>query len=170
MIMAVTWAKEFELINNDAIGYSERWERGTVLENDRAKLIWDFEFHLRKTTTARRPDLILEDKEQKKIWVCDMACPQQRNIETARVEKLMKYRQLAFEMRERRPEYEIVVVPVVIGALGGGMKQAIMDIGKIFANEELVRKTAYEMQKIVLMDSETTTRKVLSGLIQELDG
>ena len=140
-----------------------------MLENDRAKLIWDFEFHLRKTTTARRPDLILEDKVQKKIWVCDMACPQQRNIETTRVEKLTKYRQLAFEMRERRPGYEIVVVPVVIGALGGGMKQAIMDIGKILANEDLVRKTAYEMQKTVLMDSETITRKVLSGLIQQLD-
>ena len=76
MIMAVAWAKEFDLINNDAIWYSERWERGTVLENDRAKLIWDFEFHPRKTRTARRPDLILEDKVQKKIWVCDKACPQ----------------------------------------------------------------------------------------------
>ena len=56
----------------------------------------------------------------------------------------------------------------MIGALDGGMKQAIMDIGKIFANEDLVKKTAYEMQKTVLMDSETTTRKFLSGLIQEL--
>ena len=37
---------------------------------------------------------------------------------------MTKYRQLAFEMRERRPGYEIVIFPVVIGALGGGMKQA----------------------------------------------
>jgi len=154
MVMAVAWAKELE---------------GTVLENDKGKLIWDFEFHLRKTTTARRPDLILEDKEQKKIWVCDMACPQQRNIEMKRVEKLTKYRQVAFEMRERRPGYEIVVAPLVIGALGGGMKQATVDIGKIFTNKDLVKKTVCEMQKTILMDSETTIRKVLSGLIQELD-
>ena len=113
--------------------------------------------------------MMLEDKEQKKIWVCDMLCPQQRNIETMWVEKLTKYQQLALEMREGRPGYEIVVVPVVIGALGDGMEQAMKDIGKIFANEELVRKTAYEMQKTVLKGSETTTRKVLSGLIQELD-
>ena len=169
MIMAVAWAKEFELINTDVIWYSERWERGTVLENDKAKLIWDFEFHLRKTTTARRPDLILEDKEQKKIWVCDMACPQQRNVETKRLEKLTKYRQLEFEMRERRPGYEILIIPIVIGALGEGMKQAILDLGKIFSNEELAEKTIYEMQKTVLMDSETTIRKVLSGLVQEFD-
>ena len=25
---------------------------------------------------SRRPDLILEDKKSKKIWICDMACPQ----------------------------------------------------------------------------------------------
>ena len=49
------------------------------------------------------------------------------------------------------------------------MKQAILDLGKIFSNEELAEKTIYEMQKTVLMDSETTIRKVLSGLVQEFD-
>ena len=47
---------------------------------------------------------------------CDMACPQQRNIETKRQEKLTKYRQLALEMGKRRLGYEIIVVPVTIGA------------------------------------------------------
>ena len=43
-------------------------------------------------------------------------------MDTKRKEKLTKYRQLAFETRERRPGYVIEVVPVIIGALGGGMK------------------------------------------------
>ena len=50
-----------------------------------AKLVWDFEFYLRKTTTARRPDLTVKDKES--IWICDMACPQQQNQKTKRLEK-----------------------------------------------------------------------------------
>ena len=61
-------------------------------------------------------------KEDRKILICDMACPQQQNINTKRMEKLTKYRQLTFEMRERRLGYVIKVVPVIIGALGGGMK------------------------------------------------
>ena len=73
MIMAVAWANEYELVGEDVIWYKEWWERGTVIENNKGKLVWDFEFHLRKTTTARRPDLILEDKEKKKIWICDLA-------------------------------------------------------------------------------------------------
>lgn len=169
MIMAVAWAKEYELVGDEMVWYKERWERGTVLENERGKLVWDFEFHLRKTTTARRPDLILEDKENKKIWICDMACPQQRNIEAKRLEKLTKYRQLAYETRERRPQHEITVVPLVIGALGGGIKQIMVDMGKIFENKNILKQTICEMQKTVLMDSETTSRKVLSGLIQEMD-
>ena len=169
MIMAVAWAKEHELIRTNMIWYEERWKRGTVIENDKAKLLWDFEFNLRKTTTSRRPDLILEEKEKKKIWICDMACPQQHNIETKRLEKLTKYRQLAFEMRERRLGYEIIVVPVIIGALGGSIRKMMSDISRIFEKDEVVKKTAADMQKTVLMDSETTLRKVLSGLIQRDD-
>ena len=169
MIMAVNWAKDYELVDQEMIWYKERWERGMVLENDRGKLIWDFEFNLRKTTTARRPDLILEDKKKKKIWICDMACPQQNNIDTKRNEKLTKYRQLAFETRERRAGYDVIIVPLIIGALGGGMRQVAKDMKMIFENDENIQKTICEMQKTILMDSETTVRKVLSGLIQEIN-
>ena len=100
MILAVAWAKQQKLVGQETIWYEQRWDRGTVLENDKAKLVWDFEFHLQKTTTARRPDLILELKTDKKIWICDMASPQQNNIGVKRTEKLMKYKQLAFKTRE----------------------------------------------------------------------
>ena len=169
MIMAVAWVKEYELVSKDTVWYNERWERATVMENDKGKLVWDFEFHLRKTTTARRPDLILEDKEKKKIWICDLACPQQRNIQAKRLDKLTKYRQLAYETRERRFGYEIMVVPLIIGALGGGVKQIFSDMGNIFEEKNILNRTICEMQKTVLMDSETTSRKVLSGLIQAID-
>ena len=80
-----------------------------------------------------------------------MACPQRRNIET------------------KRMEIVIVVVPLIIGALGGGIKQIMNDLGKIIEKEDVLKRTVCEMQKTVLMVGETTTRKVLSGLIQETD-
>ena len=66
MIMAVAWAKEYELVGGDMVWYKEQWEQGTVLEKEKGKLLCDFEFHLRKTTTARRSNLTLEDKANKK--------------------------------------------------------------------------------------------------------
>ena len=166
MILAVAGEKEYELIGEDTVWYKERWERGTVLENGKAKLVWDFEFNLRKT--FRRPDLILEDKKSKKIWICDMACPQQQNIEGKRLEKLTKYTQLAYELRERRPGYKITVIPLIIGTLGGGMKSTIIELSNVLNKNELARQVlvAGEIQKMILMDSESTIRKVLSGLIQ----
>ena len=53
-----------------------------------------------------------------------MMRPQKNNIVTKRDEKRTKYRQLAFNLRERRVEYKTYVIPVVIGVLGGGIKEA----------------------------------------------
>ena len=50
MMMAVAWPKEKNLLDQNAKWYQEKW---TCLENSRAKLLWDFEFNLQKTTTSR---------------------------------------------------------------------------------------------------------------------
>ena len=78
---------------------------------------------MRKTTSARRPDVMIENDEEKKLWIVDMAYPNEKNIGEKHREKLTKYQQLAFEMREKRPEFRVEIVPIVIGCLGGGMKQ-----------------------------------------------
>ena len=98
-----------------------------------------------------------------------MTCPQQKSIEANRLEKLTKYRQLVYEFRDRQPEYEIIVVPLVIGTLCTGITQIMVDMGKIFENKDLLKRTICEMQKTVLMDSKTTSRKVFSGLLEEMD-
>ena len=96
--------------------YKERWEQGMVLENDKAELVWDFQFHLRKPETAGRPDLLLETKYKKQLLICDMACPMQQNIDTKRRAEFTRYQKLALEMRERRLGCTVVIVPVIIGA------------------------------------------------------
>ena len=91
MVMAVAWAKEQNLLDRNVKWYQEKWKRGHVLENFQAKLVWDFEFNLRKTTISRRPNLMLEEKQTKTIWICHMACPQENKIEKKRLEKRTNY-------------------------------------------------------------------------------
>ena len=59
------------------------------------------------------------------------------------------------------------VIPIVIGYLGGGMKELNTDMQKIFEyeNEKELYTTMREMQKTVLWESESMIRKVLSGLL-----
>lgn len=99
--------------------YKEQWEQGMVLENDKVKFDWDFEFNQRKTETARRPDLILKWN----IWIFDIACPMQQNIDIKWRGKVTQYQQPVFETRERRPRYPVMIVPVTIGAQVGMKKQ-----------------------------------------------
>ena len=97
-----------------------------------------------------------------------MACPQQNNIRAKRTKNLAKYRQLAFKMREQCPGYKIYVVPVVVGALGGGIKALKVDLKKIF-NNELLEEVVAVMQKTVLMNTESIIQRAMSGLIQRED-
>ena len=76
-----------------------------------------------------------------------MACLQQQNIATKRLRKLTKYRQLAFETGERRAGYNVMVVPLIISALGGGMCQIAKDLGMIFENNDIKQKTICEIKK-----------------------
>ena len=95
-----------------------------------------------------------------------MACPQKNNIGAKRAEKMTKYRQIAFKTRERRPGYKVYIVPVVVGALGGGIKVLRFDLKKIFENNELLEEIIAMIQKTILMDSESIIQRVISGLIQ----
>ena len=70
-------------------------------------------------------------------------------------------------MRERREQYRVMVVPLVIECLGGGIKQLTKDIKVLFKPED-VNSIYSEMLKAVLWESETILSKVTSGLIQSV--
>ena len=83
-------------------GTSKSGKKRKVVENSKGKLLLEFEYKIRQTRAARRPDLILEVKENKKMLLCDMVCTQEGNIEMKVKEKMDKYQQLAFETTEKR--------------------------------------------------------------------
>ena len=102
MILCVAWRIQEGLLGKNSKWYKERWNKGTVTDNNECQLCWDFEYHPRETTTARRPDMKTEYKNKNKIFLVDMACPSENNVDAKHTEKLQKYKQLALKIRERR--------------------------------------------------------------------
>ena len=49
------------MLEESTVWYNTAWKKGTVIEKPGKKLVWDFEYRMRKTKTGRRPDLTLED-------------------------------------------------------------------------------------------------------------
>ena len=87
-----------------------------MIQNDRAKILWDFQFQTDKLVMANQPDIVVVDKEQKTVTVVDVAIPSDSNIRKKEHEKLEKYQGLREEL-EKMWGVKAKVVPVVIGAL-----------------------------------------------------
>ena len=85
--------------------------------------------------------------QTKTIWICDMACLQENNIEKKRLEKRTNYKQFAFEIRDRRTRFKVKVVPLVISAFGGGIKEILKEVENVFEKDDLCERIVAEMQK-----------------------
>ncbi|KAF7654704.1 hypothetical protein LDENG_00066000, partial [Lucifuga dentata] len=87
-----------------------------VVENSRAKVLWDFKVQTDKQLLANQPDMVVVDKEQKRAVVIDVAVPADSNIKKKGHKKIEKYQGLKEEL-ERTWKVKSKVVPVVTGAL-----------------------------------------------------
>ena len=105
MVLIVEWAKQESLLPGDSVWYKQKWSKGTVLAKNGKKICWDFEFTMGKTASARRPDVVIENDEEKKLWTVDMACPNEKNIGEKHREKLTKYQQIG--LRDAREKTRI---------------------------------------------------------------
>ena len=113
------------------------------------------------------PDITEEGRIGKRTSLEDMACPQEQNIEEKHWKKLNKDQLLAFETKGKRPEFHVEVIPMVIGRLGGGINKLQPQIDKLIRHEKEAKWVVRNMQKIVLMESQTLLRKVASKVVQE---
>lgn len=77
--------------------------------------------------------MTIEYKNKNKIFLNDMACPSENNEDAKYAEKLEIYHQLAFEIREKQPGYNVMMISVVISYLGGGMRQMTNQIEKLIS-------------------------------------
>lgn len=62
-ILMVARGKEHWLIQPDTAWYKMKWKAGIVFENEKMKILWDFQYRVGKTATASRPDVRIQYKE-----------------------------------------------------------------------------------------------------------
>ena len=71
-----------------------------VLENDIHKLLWDFDIHTDHLISARRPDLIIINKEKRICKIVDFAVPADYRIKLKEYEEKDKYLNLVRELKK----------------------------------------------------------------------
>ena len=89
-----------------------------VRENQHTKILWDVPIPTVKEIVARRPDVFLQDKGNRWLYLIEMVVAWDSLQVERRAEKLSKYGELCADRRRQFPGYCLDVVPVVIGVLG----------------------------------------------------
>ena len=69
------------------------------MENDKAKILWDFMIQCDKMIEDRKPDVVLVDKLQQKCLIIDVAFPGDNRFVEKEEEKLQRYDLLKREIK-----------------------------------------------------------------------
>ena len=88
-----------------------------VVENEVAKVLWDFGLYTDVHVSSNRPDIVLFLKKEERIIFFEVACPADINVLTKEQEKLNKYQTLVREISECYGQ-PVDLVPVVTGHSG----------------------------------------------------
>ena len=94
----------------------------SVVENDKVKLLWDFNIWTDKVISARRLDIVVINKLDNTAQPIDVSIPADCHIVSKEIEKIEKYQDLRIEL-ERLWQKKTFVIPIVIGALGALSKK-----------------------------------------------
>ena len=105
---------------------------------------------------ARRPDIIVIDKEKKEALIVDIAVPADISVAEKGKEKIEKYQDLKREIKRLWKLRTVQVVPVVIGALECVTKEFERWLENLNIEPEVG-----VMQKAALLGTARILRKVL---------
>ena len=141
--------------------HTNKWQihnPAPVLENDSHELRWDFNIQTDHLIPARRPDLIIINKQKKRTCkIVDFAVPADQRINLKECEKKDKYLDLARELKKLW-NMKVTIVPILIGALGTitkGLLKGLEDL-EVSGRVETIQTTALlKMDRILRRVLET---------------
>jgi len=136
----------------------------TVRENERVVIVWNKRMETHTKVSHRWPDLRVEDKKEKVMWIMDMSCPGDSNVKEKEIEKRNNYLDLMYEMRIQRPNWRIRTVPLVVGAMGA-IHNLKGEVEQILGEGPSTTRCVEEMQKVTVLGSLQLIHRIESGLV-----
>ena len=110
---------------------------------------------LQQPIGANRPDIIVKDMNERKVYIINVSCPVDVNVGKKEAEKVAKYMGLSAELN-RMWGVNTEILPVVVGGLGSVTKNLSDYLTKIPGLPDL-----FMCQKICLLGSSKILRDVL---------
>ncbi|XP_044751663.1 uncharacterized protein LOC123311659 [Coccinella septempunctata] len=131
-----------------------------IQENDEVKVYWDHPLTTDRPLAHNRPDIVVFKKREAKAIIVDITVPADDNAEKAYTEKVVKYQDLAFELKELYRLANITILPLVITTSGLIEVHLMENTTRLGLEERLIE----DAQKEVIL---WTTRIVRRFLMSE---
>ncbi|XP_045463805.1 uncharacterized protein LOC123673363 [Harmonia axyridis] len=126
-----------------------------VLENEEFKLYWDTTMVTDRPVANNRPDIVLLNKTEKSCEIIDITVPSDDNISRAYTEKITKYFDLSFELKEMYKLKKISIIPLVM-SVNGLVEEHLVDNTKMLELDIYVVSSA---QKEVILGTTRIVRR-----------
>ncbi|XP_044749731.1 uncharacterized protein LOC123310331 [Coccinella septempunctata] len=130
-----------------------------ILENEEVKLYWDHPLITDRSIPHNRPDIVLFEKKLKKLIIADVTIPADDNIERAYTEKIMKYHDLSFELKEIYGLTYSAILPLVITTNGLVETHLLENTMKLGLDESVIG----DAQKEVILWTTRIVRRFLTS-------
>ncbi|GJQ85243.1 hypothetical protein Trydic_g13082 [Trypoxylus dichotomus] len=73
-----------------------------VITNDRCQMYWNFSFSTTTQLPHNKPDLVILDSLERKMYVIEMSCTGETNVADKENEKVRKYKDLMYDLYLQR--------------------------------------------------------------------
>ena len=103
----------------------------SVSGNDEVKPLWDVNIQCDHVIEARRPDIVVVNKQERKCTIIDIAVKADKRIGEKENEKVEKYQDLKREIARLWNMRTVQMVPTVKGSLGSVTKNLDKWLGKL---------------------------------------
>ena len=111
----------WELCGRYNLGRVDKWcghHPNGVLENESVKILWDMTIQCDHHIEARRPDILVMEKDSKKALIIDIASSRDHNVVGKESENAEKHQDLKREIKKLWNLRRADVIPVLADALG----------------------------------------------------
>jgi len=119
-----------------------------ALENASFKLLYDFNIFTNIRISAKRPDLVLVNKDDRHTFLIDVACTMDRNVLSKKVEK---FQDLSIELQHLW-NTRVEVVPLIIGAISSSIYTHL-------ATLQVKEVSVHQLQKTVILHTATILQR-----------
>ncbi|XP_045775257.1 uncharacterized protein LOC123874113 [Maniola jurtina] len=150
-------AHQYKFIANKTAYY--KYQPSTVLDNKDYKIYWDRTIMTDKTIHYNRPDITVMDKNNKTVFIIDIAACNTHNLLNTHTEKMAKYIDLATEIKRQWAIDTVKIVPIVISSTGVIPKTLQSNLNTL----KMPKNTLALIQKAVILNTCRITRKFLNS-------